>query len=643
MNLPYYSKLLVPVFLLNLVLSVSTPPFIYTISQPNDAEIPVKMSGHEYYNWLETADGYVIEKDPSDLFWYYSDLDAGGNFVSSGIPVKYPAPIHLNIPPGLREVFPKARELSHYHYGESHSRNSVLLRGSTTLFRPLVFLIDFSNLPADLNSITPHYSQEQFQSLLFDTNLNPATAGLPSDYERSMRDYYYEVSGGKMEIHGEVIDWTTLSNSYSYYVDNAQGTGAGSHGILQSSAAVLVEAALANDAKVDYSEFDGNEDGVVDAVILVVRGWSDGSDTHFWPHMSLLHGGINGIASIAPGAPVDSDGYLSLDNTAIKEYILVTEQYYQNNQGGAERGWIHPIGTLCHELGHVLGLPDLYDTTPASTEGIGEWGLMGSGNWNMQHSPAYPSAWSRYRLGFIEPQFLEMKTSLALSLAPTDNHTAYLLPMDSWNPNEYLLLENRQAWGTDLFLKGTGLLVWHIDETLTDMYPAMNQVNANPEVYGVQLLQADGLNELAHNNGYADSGDPFPGSTGNTYISDLSTPSAMNYAYDKNGDNEMNEGGGSGIIISDILAGNDHHLSLTITNPNTMSHSFAYDEGNYEGRAYNDNLNFLQWAGIRFQPQDTLVATAVETVFPPSHTGWGVTEINVNLWKGWENYTPQTL
>jgi hypothetical protein len=168
-------------------------------------------------------------------------------------------------------------------------------------------------------------------------------------------------------------------------------------------------------------------------------------------------------------------------------------------------------------------------------------------------------------------------------------------------------------------------------------------VNANPEVYGVQLLQADGLNELAHNNGYADSGDPFPGSTGNTYISDLSTPSAMNYAYDKNGDNEMNEGGGSGIIISDILAGNDHHLSLTITNPNTMSHSFAYDEGNYEGRAYNDNLNFLQWAGIRFQPQDTLVATAVETVFPPSHTGWGVTEINVNLWKGWENYTPQTL
>lgn len=601
------------------------------------------MTGHEYYNRMETADGFVIEKDPDDLTWYYSILNGEGKFISSGIPVIYPAPASLSIPPHLREHLPQSRNLHTLPAQQDGTLYPSYERSSTSLFRPIVFLIDFSSLPADLNNISSRYSQNQFQSLMFDTNLNAHSAGLPADYKRSMRDYYYEVSNGKLEIHGEVIDWTTLPQSYSYYVDTAQGTGAGSHGIQRSAAAVMVAAALANDAQVDFSEFDGNEDGVVDAVILVVRGWSDGSDTQFWPHMSLLHSGANGIAAVAPNAPVDAEGFFALDNTTIKKYVLVTEQYYQNNQGGAERGWIHPIGTLCHELGHVFGLPDLYDTSPASTEGIGEWGLMGSGNWNMQHSPAYLSAWSRYKMGIIEPQILENCTSLGVSLAPANHHTAYLLPMDSYNPNEYLLLENRQSLGTDLFLKETGLLVWHIDETLTDQYPAMNQVNSNPAFYGVQLLQADGLNELAYTNGHADSGDPYPGSSGNRLLSDQSSPAALKNSYDKNGDSEINKGGESSIIISDITEESNQHIACVISNPNTFGTTFGFDEGDYEGIAYHDNISNLQWAGIRFQPEDTLLAGFVETVLPPSVWGWEVTDFTVNLWKGWENLTPQTL
>ena len=42
------------------------------------------------------------------------------------------------------------------------------------------------------------------------------------------------------------------------------------------------------------------------------------------------------------------------------------------------------IGSYVHELGHSLGLPDLYDTDDTiagDSEGIGQYGLMGSGSW----------------------------------------------------------------------------------------------------------------------------------------------------------------------------------------------------------------------------------------------------------------------
>jgi uncharacterized protein YyaL (SSP411 family) len=39
--------------------------------------------------------------------------------------------------------------------------------------------------------------------------------------------------------------------------------------------------------------------------------------------------------------------------------------------------------------------------------------------------------------------------------------------MDNYMPQEYLIIENRQKLGSDQYLKESGLLVWHIDETIT--------------------------------------------------------------------------------------------------------------------------------------------------------------------------------
>jgi M6 family metalloprotease-like protein len=297
----------------------------------------------------------------------------------------------------------------------------------------------------------------------------------------SVQDYYHEISNGNLEVIGDdgsIVDWITVGHDYSYYVDGEQGTGSGAHGVARSAAALVVEIAMEHHSEIDFSHFDGDGDGAVDVVILIVEGWGNGANNQFWPHMSLIHSGSSGIGLIDSDAPTNDDGYFSPDGVvAIKKYIVIPEQFHMNYYGVGEY-YIHPIGTICHELGHVLGIPDLYDTSDNSAAGIGQWGLMGAGNWQRQTSPAYMSAWSRYQLGFINPIIRYAVVNNEEILLPAESGEegllAMIIPMDTNMPQEYLILENRQQLGTDQYLEKSGLLVWHVDEIITGMYPAIN-------------------------------------------------------------------------------------------------------------------------------------------------------------------------
>src|SRR5262249_11671368 len=144
-------------------------------------------------------------------------------------------------------------------------------------------------------------------------------------------------------------------------------------------------------------------------------------------------------------------------------------------------GQISAIGTVAHEMGHGLGLPDLYDTDPTDsdgdTEGIGEWGLMGSGNYTSLISPAHFDAWSKQQMGWVTVRRLTIDGAYTVgpvvSLAVGKPDTVFLINPANPNPrNEYYLLENKQAVGSDAanmtsgsHPKGGGLLIWHIDQT----------------------------------------------------------------------------------------------------------------------------------------------------------------------------------
>ena len=70
--------------------------------------------------------------------------------------------------------------------------------------------------------------------------------------------------------------------------------------------------------------------------------------------------------------------------------------------------------------------------------------------------------------------------------------------MDLPASNEHFLLSNRQALGSDQYLNGTGLLIWHVDRDLAGgLSEVGNSVNTDANHKGVDLEEADGQDQHA--------------------------------------------------------------------------------------------------------------------------------------------------
>ena len=356
-------------------------------------------------------------------------------------------------------------------------------------FHMLVLLVDFSDKPASV-------AASSFDSLLFQDTIGPA----------SVRGYYNEVSAGGVDLQPvsadlpSAIGWLRMPHTYSYYVGNAQGTGSypgNSQGLLEDAAA----AAYAKG--VDFSQYDNDGDGVVDGIILVHAGTGaefTNSKKDIWSHEWYAH-------SPAP----------TYDGVQLGPYS--TEPEY----------WVSPgdmtVGVYCHEIGHIFGLPDLYDTTNNS-EGLGSWSLMAAGSWNgpggMGGSPARFDAWSLEKLGFDTLSPVTAISSSEPIVAASSTAEGTILRVEKGGATagaEYYLVENRRKAGTDAYLPGAGLLIYHVDETQTSNDDASHYMVGIEEAHG-------GTQDLQTGANRGDAGDPFPGTSNNRSFTDTSDPSA---------------------------------------------------------------------------------------------------------------------
>ncbi len=253
---------------------------------------------------------------------------------------------------------------------------------SGTFFLP-VLAGKFSNTGADPYLIT------SLQARLFDA---------PPD--SSMRSLYDEMSYGYLNILGVVYGWYQVSNVDWYYDGYCNGLCPEAH-----PGKYILELLQLADPTVDFGTFDndgpdgipnsGDDDGFVDVVAIVhpeIGGecgnnnlWSHSAVVTLWPEFA--------------GQPwTSNDARVGGGFIRILDYTM---EPARGSTDGCGTGVVE-IGVFAHELGHAFGLPDLYDTS-YYTVGIGDWGLMGSGNWNTPPNPAHMTAWSKSQLGWIIP------------------------------------------------------------------------------------------------------------------------------------------------------------------------------------------------------------------------------------------------
>jgi len=182
-----------------------------------------------------------------------------------------------------------------------------------------------------------------------------------------LRSYYDEVSYGALafsnvDIYDKNGEWYKLQKSASEYRETV-GSGNDVRTTYKKPD-FLVDAVMAADSDIDYSEYDII--GVIGADpnrIIDMAHWWDGR----WGWWDQLH----------------ADG---LDITNL--FVAGEDQDAYN--------WAHETG---HGLGQLLvgeTLPDLYPESPVSAGDVDGWGLMGYG-W-----PAHLESWSKERLGWLE-------------------------------------------------------------------------------------------------------------------------------------------------------------------------------------------------------------------------------------------------
>lgn len=461
--------------------------------QPHSKQtIRILLLGDERVHWAESEEGYsLLYGEGGDL--YYAQPDGQGGME----PSPYMAtPKELRVPevdrflstltPHLRFSQKQVDQLlSLWKQVESHASKSKAMADVLGEKKFLVILFAFSD-----QSFT--HTKQEFQHLFNQVGYHANSA------VGSVHDYYYQVSHGQFSLSVDVVGPYTGVHETAHYGNSDGG--------YQDFATEAVQYASAD---VDFSDYDNDHDGYIDGLHIIFAGVGEeagGGADKIWSHKWNIF-----------SEPV-------YNRTIVNVYSCSPE--ISGNL--ASTGSLTAIGVICHELGHVFGSPDYYDTDYSGSggeyPGLGKWDIMSSGSWNDNgRCPAHHNPYTKmYIYHWATCDTLsaqQLVTMRDVTESNTDFHR-----INTSTEGDFFLLENRQQRGWDTHIPGHGLLIYHVHPTASG---ASVSNYCHPQQIYILAYSNDTLpTSLVSSYGSLNSsGASYPGTSNRTEASDRTTPS----------------------------------------------------------------------------------------------------------------------
>jgi len=418
-------------------------------TQADGSTLTLQLSGDDFRGHsLTTNDGFLIVKEEAKGQYYYAFTDETGRLKSTGVVAHNPENRSISEMDYLKRVTYKKVNKS---ASGIINPNSVINKTfpSSGNAKLLMVLVNFS----DTQII---HSQQAFFNVMNQSKYS----GIGS-----FKDYYTEVSGGKLNVTTDVINWVTVSNTHKYYGENVFGSDA-------ARTELILEVIQLIDPVVNFADYDNDKDGVMDGLCIVHQGQGEeytGSDpNNIWSSIGDLRKGYN-------------PPYRELKYDGITLGPFSVEPELENFTG---RTGISTVGVFCHEFGHWLGLPDFYDAdyvNGGQYYGTGDWDIMASGTWNLTvragDTPAHHNPYSKNKLGWNTTTILNSPATITGMKDVTESNLNYRI--DTNTKGEYFLLENRQKKSFDAGVYQNGLVIYHVDSAQIEGNTVLNQVNVS--------------------------------------------------------------------------------------------------------------------------------------------------------------------
>jgi len=373
------------------------------------------------------------------------------------------------------------RKLTHATKGTFHNL-VLLIRFSDHTERKLPSRIDISRL----------YNSEEYSILDSSANQESKDDIIPTG---SVRQVYSLNSYNKFTIQTTVIDWIAVKHTEAYYTNNNHGFSKFKEAIIEVLEELDNNYILEDGSIFDYNNFDIDDDNTLDGLGVLHSGYGaefGGADCYNTQNENRVWSHKGGLS------------WTSSSSTTSPEPVNVNRYYVSSALRGKCKSNIVRMGVICHEIGHYIGLPDLYDETFDGT-GLGAYDFM-SQSWGFDGSGKYPpnlSAWSKVQVNWAT--VITIKTNGQYEIQDSTSSNVIYKITHGYPDGEYLLLENRQPIGYDSKIIGSGgIAIYHIDDNVkngqsTRGYPGIDSNNSWPQNgkhYQVSLLSPDGNYDL---------------------------------------------------------------------------------------------------------------------------------------------------